>query len=117
MAADGVALARPRAVDRNRRRRIGANVRAALAFGHAHANSDGLLLLPGSEARVVAPREQLRQYGAGEGRLMQEGSHGGVGHGDRTAMAGLHLRRHIAAGTAGNMGPRPWAARREIVPG
>ena len=117
VAADGVTLARAGAVEGNGRRGVGANVGAALTFRHAHADGDGLLLLPGSKSRVVAPHEQLWQHCAGEYRLVQERSDGGVGHGDGAAMARLHLRCHVAARAPCDMGPRPRTAPcRQIVP-
>ncbi len=84
-------------------RHVGAQIRAALVFGHAHADERAALFARGRKTRVVAAREQARQpFRRDLGRLPQR-RHRAVGHGDRAIDPALDLREHVSAGGARDM--------------
>ena len=110
-------------------RLVGAQVRAALVLGHAHADQRRVLLARRHEARVVAPAIDQRQPGFGKRRRLLERRHRTIGHRQRTIDAALDLREHVGAGGARDMrarlrlGPRARMQtgverdRHQIVPG
>ena len=99
VAGDAIGAGPP--LPRRGRRGIGAHVGAALLLGHAHAERDaGLLLQPaGSAGRRCATGSSAATSRRAPARCSSVGTRG-VGHGDRAAVAGLHLGRHVEAAPA-----------------
>ena len=107
------------AVQRRRRRRVGAHVRAALLLGHRHAAERAGLVGGRAELAVVVEREEARLPLGGDLGLLADRRDHRVGHRDRAADAGLDLReqheerrprdvraRAAARATAARAGPR-----------
>ena len=87
-------------------RRVGAQIRAALVLGHAHADERGGLLPQRPEALVVVAPENLRQPLRRDRRRMAQARHRAVGHGERAISTALDLVEHVAACGARDM--RAW---------
>ncbi|MCY1432015.1 hypothetical protein D9M71_479980 [compost metagenome] len=99
-----VGLARTIGSNRIGARGVGAHVGAALLLGHRHADGDAGLLLHRHVARVVLGGEDLRQPLLGDIRLQLDRRHGGEGHGQRAAAAGLGLGMQVIEAGTGNLG-------------
>jgi hypothetical protein len=95
MAGDRIGFAAAIAPERRCRRYIGPDIGSTLALGHAHANGDGLLLLPRREARIVASRDDLWQHAAQEHWLMAKREQVHVGKGRALVEHLLSLRNGI----------------------
>ena len=104
VASDCVLCARPTSANRLRLGGVGANIRTTLLFGHAHAERNGILVVCGHEARIVAPRHNLGDPLLGDLGLQQQNWHGCIRHGDGAAMTSLHLGGHIEGASTGYVG-------------
>ena len=91
MSGEQVFASGSAAADRAGPRGIGADVGASLLFGHRHADEGALFLAAGMKRRVVDVRGDPRQPFVGELRLLPQRRHGGEGHRERAADAGLLL--------------------------
>ena len=86
---------------------VGAHIGTALLFGHAHTDSQRLLFRMRHVTGIIGIVENLRQpFLCQRGRQLDRG-HRGKGHGQRAAMARLHLSLQIALCRTGHMGTRP----------
>ena len=77
------------------------------------------LAAAGLKARVVLCARGSAAATRRELRLQQQRRHRGVGHGHRAAVPGFHLRRHVEAGRARDVGagvPRLGACLRQLRP-
>ncbi len=104
VADEFVSLTHRVAADRKGARRVGAHIRAALFFGHRHADRQSGLLARGHVARIVGAGVDFRQPLACQRRLLGDAGRGGESHGDRAAVARLDLRLHVIARGARDMG-------------
>ena len=91
---------------------VGAHVRAALLFGHCHAERRGPLLLGGQHAAVIVAGQHPRDPLGGEAGRLAQGRHRGVGHRHGTGDAALGLGHQEQQGGVGHMaalrmGPGP----------
>ena len=91
-------------------RGIGAHVRAALLFGHAHAQPDRALLRQRHIARVVVVAEQLGLQLRPQRGLLLQHRNAGRGHGGRAQRALLDLAVQVKA-----RGPRRPPARALVL--
>ncbi|MNT43878.1 hypothetical protein D3C72_1803730 [compost metagenome] len=74
---------------------IGADIGAALFFGHGHAQGNPDLVPVTDVAWVVLGSQYLRQPIFGQFRLQFKRGYGGKGHGQRTAAARFGLAVQI----------------------
>ncbi|MNV15836.1 hypothetical protein D3C71_1065750 [compost metagenome] len=90
---------------------VAAHVRAALLFGHAHAQGDAVLVGDGHIARIVMRRRRLVGP-LGQCRVLAQHRDRGVGHGQRATGPGLGLVVQVAQRRACDVGTRA-----AVVPG
>ncbi len=96
--------ARPAAVQRRRRGRVGADVGAALLLGHRHPAERAALALGRHRALVVVEREEARLPLGGQLGLLAQRRDRRVGHRDRAADAALGLHQQHEHRRAGDVG-------------
>ncbi len=104
---DAVLGARASRARRERARRVGAQIGAALLLGHAHADDRARLLLRGQEARIVGSREEPRRPLGRDVGLHAESRHRRVADGGRTADPRFDLRQHEEGRPARDVRARP----------
>ena len=85
---------------------VGAHIRAALLLGHRHADGHALFLFYGHVARVIHAGRDLGLPHARQVALQAQRGHGGEGHGDRAAVARLHLAMQKTLGSTGDVRAR-----------
>ncbi len=86
---------------------VGPDVRAALLLGHRHPGQQAGLAVGHGQAGLVGARGQQRLVAGGQGGLVAQGRHAGVGHRDRAAVAGLGLGPDEELGRPGHVRAGP----------
>ncbi len=102
--------------DAHRAGGVCAHVRAALLFGHAHADETAALAFDRDVARVVVARDEPRHPVPFQPCVSAHGRNRAVGHGGRAERAAFHLRlhqvargpRHMRTGNGAAIDPSPW---------
>ena len=79
---------------------VGAQVRAALVLGHAHADERGTLFPDRAKAAVVAAAIDFRQPRRGDLRRLPQGRHRAIGHGERATDPAFDLHEQVEPGRA-----------------
>ena len=92
--------------------RIGAQVRAALVLGHAHADKCRSLQTRRPKAAIVFARVNSRQPFVRDLRRVPQCRHRAIGHRERAINAAFDLPEHVSPGGAGHVRARFWICPR-----